>query len=154
MSRIWSGKYKNAVQVSHNLSATSQVKVSAETVQRVFRSAGLRGRAKLKTHCCQKGIKSCVSHFAKCYKDSNYNGWKKVIWSDETKINCLGSDGRERTWKNKNMKLRSQHVKPALKFGSSSIMVWGCMTTNGIGGLVRTEVRMTSDSYIDIVSKH
>ena len=25
--------------------------------------------------------------------------WKKVIWSDETKINHLGSDGRKDVWK-------------------------------------------------------
>ena len=26
-------------------------------------------------------------------------GWKRVVWSDETKINRLGSDGKKWVWK-------------------------------------------------------
>ena len=32
--------------------------------------------------------------FAIAHKDWTIKDWKKVIWSDETKINCLGSDRR------------------------------------------------------------
>ena len=34
-------------------------------------------------------------NFALRYKDWAVEGWKGVIWSGETKINRLGSDGRE-----------------------------------------------------------
>ena len=33
--------------------------------------------------------------FAIRYKDWTLEDWKRVVWSDETKINCLGSDGRK-----------------------------------------------------------
>ena len=38
--------------------------------------------------------------FAIRYKDWTLDDWKRVVWSDETKINCLGSDGRKdgRKW--------------------------------------------------------
>ena len=32
--------------------------------------------------------------FAKEHKDWTMDDWKRVIWSDETKINRFGSDGR------------------------------------------------------------
>ena len=33
--------------------------------------------------------------FAEEHKDWTVEDWKRVIWSDETKINCLGSDGKK-----------------------------------------------------------
>jgi hypothetical protein len=32
--------------------------------------------------------------FALSHKNWTIDDWKRVFWSDETKINCLGSDGR------------------------------------------------------------
>ena len=37
--------------------------------------------------------------FAEAHKDWTVEDWKRVIWSDETKINCLGSDGKKWVWK-------------------------------------------------------
>ena len=37
--------------------------------------------------------------FAERHLEWTIEDWKKVIWSDETKINCLGSDGRKYVWK-------------------------------------------------------
>ena len=43
--------------------------------------------------------------------------WKKVIWSDETKTNCLGSDGCKWTWKRASEGLCNRLVDGTLKFG-------------------------------------
>ena len=45
-----------------------------------------------------KHRKACLN-FAIAHKDWTIEDWKKIIWSDETKINCLGSDGRKWVWK-------------------------------------------------------
>ena len=37
--------------------------------------------------------------FALAHKDWTVEDWKKVVWSDETKINRMGSDGRQWVWK-------------------------------------------------------
>ena len=41
--------------------------------------------------------------FATRHKDWTLDDWKRVVWrvvwSDATKINCLGSDGRKWAWK-------------------------------------------------------
>ena len=37
--------------------------------------------------------------FAERHLEWTIEDWKKVIWSDETKISCLGSDGRKYVWK-------------------------------------------------------
>ena len=42
--------------------------------------------------------------------------WKKVIWSDETKINCLGSDGCKWAWKRAGEALNDRLVEGTLKY--------------------------------------
>jgi hypothetical protein len=49
--------------------------------------------------------------------------WKKVWWSDETKINKFVSDGNEMVWGEKGMGLNERCVKETRKFRGGSIMV-------------------------------
>ena len=45
-----------------------------------------------------KHCKVCLD-FAYAYKDWTVDDWKRVIWSDKTKIDCLGSDRHKWAWK-------------------------------------------------------
>jgi len=74
------------------------------------------------------------------------------IWSDETKINRLGSDGRKWCWKKPRDLLQDRHVQPTVKFGGGNIMVWGCMTAKGIGHLCKIDGRMDSKLYVEILN--
>ena len=65
--------------------------------------------------------------FAESHKEWTLEDWKRVIWSDETKINCLGSDGRKWAWKEVGEQLSDRLVEGTVKFGGGNVMVWGCM---------------------------
>ena len=54
--------------------------------------------------------------------------WKKVVWSDEIRINCQGSDGRKWVWKKAGEGLSDRLVEGTRKFGGGSVMVWVCRT--------------------------
>jgi hypothetical protein len=73
------------------------------------------------------------------------------IWSDETKINRLGSDGREWVWKKPGSMLTEQHVKGTVKFGGGNIMIWGCMTAQGVGYACRIDGNMNAELYTRIL---
>ena len=73
--------------------------------------------------------------------------WKRVIWSDESKLNLFGSDGRIYCWKSSKEPLRPHHVKPTVKHGGGSIMVWGCMTPEGVGYLCRIDGGLNAELY-------
>ena len=49
--------------------------------------------------------------------------WKKVIWSDETKINHLESDGHKWAWNRAGEGLNDKLVEGTLKFGGGSLMM-------------------------------
>lgn len=54
--------------------------------------------------------------FALSHQDWTMEDWKKVVWSDETKINRLGSDGRKWVWKKAGEALSNRLVEGTKKF--------------------------------------
>ena len=91
--------------------------------------------------------------FAIQHKDWTLEDWKKVVWSDETKINRLGSDGKKWVWKKAREPLSDRLVEGTLKFGGGSLMVWGCMLWDGVGYACKIEGKMDGDLYIKILEE-
>lgn len=77
--------------------------------------------------------------------------WKHVVFSDETKINCVGSDGKHYAWKRHGEPLSDRLIQPTVKFGGGSVMMWGCMLWEGIGYGCRTEGKMDAELYTSIL---
>lgn len=80
----------------------------------------------------KKNIKRHLE-FAKKYQNWTITEGKRVIWSDETKINRICSDGMFWCWIRKNERLKPRHVKQTVKHGGGSLMFWGCLTAFGVG---------------------
>lgn len=78
--------------------------------------------------------------------------FKRILWSDETKINRFGSDGRKWVWKQKGAPLQDWEVEGTVKHGGGNIMVWGAMGWNGVGRMVEVEGRMNAQQYVDILT--
>jgi transposase len=92
---IASGKVDNAVQATKELKNSIKVEVSAQTVRRVLKEAGLKAAVKQKKpRLLPRHIRQRLD-FALRHQHWTVDDWKRVIFSDETKINRLGSDGRE-----------------------------------------------------------
>ena len=51
-------------------------------------------KAKLEPHHAKSRLQ-----WAEVHQHWTIEDWKRVIWSDETKINRIGSDGRKWVWK-------------------------------------------------------
>src|SRR5436190_22054047 len=74
-----------------------------------------------------------------------------VVWSDETKINRLGSDGRRWAWKKAGEGLSDRLVEGTLKFGGGSLMMWGCMLCEGVGFACKIDGNMDGELYTKIL---
>ena len=74
-----------------------------------------------------------------------------MVWSDETKINRIGSDGRKWVWKRAGEQLSPRLVKETVKFGGGHLMFWGCMTWEGVGYGCNIEGKMDADLYVKIM---
>ena len=89
--------------------------------------------------------------FAEKHAEWTVEDWKKVIWSDETKINCLGSDGRKYVWKEDGEGLSDRLVERTVKFGGGNLMMWGCMTWDGVGYATKIDGKMDGELYTEIL---
>ena len=90
--------------------------------------------------------------FAKYHENWTVEDWKRVLWSDETKINRIGSDGRVYTWKQKGESLLDRITTSTVKHGGgNNLMVWGCMGWNGVGKFIEVQGSMDAQQYCDIL---
>ena len=85
--------------------------------------------------------------FALAHKDWTLEDWKCVIWSDETKINCLGSHGKKWDWKKTREGLSDRLVQGTVKFGGGCLMMWGCMSWDGVGYSCKIDGRIDAELY-------
>ncbi|GFU89245.1 transposable element Tc1 transposase [Trichonephila clavipes] len=97
--------------------------VSAETVRNVIRHAGYSSRVARKKPFISLQNQKKRLEFTKTHQLKTDNFWKKVIFSDESKFNIFGSDGRRTV-------LDPKNLHPTVKHGGGSVMVWGCMASN------------------------
>ena len=77
--------------------------------------------------------------------------WKRVIWSDETKVNCLGSDGKKWVWKIPGEGLSDRLVQGTVKFGGGFLMILGCMFWDGPGYAAKIDGKMDADLFVSIL---
>lgn len=76
-----------------------------------------------------------------------------MMWTDETKINQIGSDGRKWVWRRPGQVLDGRCVDETVKFGGGNVMIWGCMLAYGVGIACRIEGTMTGKVYMEILDE-
>ena len=154
LSQITMGKVSNAVQATKHINTIIPHPVSSQTVRNVLKKHSFKAVTKKKKPLLSAmDRKKCLA-FALKYKEWTVEDWKRVIWSDETKINRIGSDGKQWVWKQVGEGLISREVQGTVKFGGGKIMVWGCMGWEGVGQLAEVEGRMDADQYVAILEDH
>jgi transposase len=134
-------KIKTAVQAAKVLQNANGESISAKTICRGLKKSGWRARRKVKRPALEKRHIKARLEFAERHLEWTVDDWKRVWWSDETKINRFGSDGNEMVWGEKGMGLNERCVKETRKFGGGSIIVWGCMSWEGLDLLPKLMVR-------------
>src|SRR6266481_926630 len=148
---ITSGKAETAVQVSKALQTITNQPVTSQTVCQHLRRTGMKAVVKKKKPLLSPRHRKERMDFAIRHKDWTLEDWKSLVWSYETKINCLGSDGRKWAWKRAGEGLSDRLVEGTVKFGGGSVMVWGCMLWDGPGYACKIEGRMDGDLFIQIM---
>ena len=87
------GKVDDAVQMSKALQNVTNQSICAQTVRLHLKRKGMRPVVKRKSPLLKPHHRKARMEFAERHLEWTIEDWKKVWWSDETKINCLGSNG-------------------------------------------------------------
>lgn len=152
--QIASGRMDNAVEVTQYLNTVIPNTVTPQTVRNSLKKDDYHSVTKKKCPLLKKKHRKDRLKFAREHQNWTVDDWKRVLWSDETKINRIGSDGKVYTWKKKGEKLSDRTTVPTVKHGGgNNLMVWGCMGWNGVGMLVEVQGIMDSEQYCEILEE-
>ena len=136
--QITHGRLDNAVEATHFINNILPNPVTPQTVRDTLKQNDLHSVVKKKCPLLKKAHRLEHLKFAKYHESWTVDDWKRILWSDETKINRIGSDGRTYTWKKRGEPLSDRTTTPTVKHGGgNNLMVWGCMGWNGVGVLTR-----------------
>ncbi|EIE91839.1 hypothetical protein RO3G_16550 [Rhizopus delemar RA 99-880] len=142
---------ENAVEARNTLENDLQKTVSAETVRRSLRRSGLTSFVKPQKPLLSEVNRRKRLDWALNHTDWTMEDWKRVIWSDETKVNRFGSDGKVYAWKQPNEKLKRRHKKQTVKHGGGSLMVWSCISWYGVGYIVDVGRNIDKSVYLSVL---
>lgn len=128
--------------------------VSARTVQRRLLEQGLVCRVRRAKPFLTKDQKEARRRWAMEHITWTVEDWKRVVFSDESKFKLFKSDGRQYCYTKEGQQLDPRFTKKTVKHGGGNIMVWGCITSKGMGALHRITGNMKGTDYVEILDKN
>lgn len=129
-------------------------KCNPETVRRILRKANFHGRTARNKPLISEKNRRFRKEFAIIHQNKDIEFWKTVLFADESKFNIFGSDGKITVWRKPREELRLRNLRPTVKHGGGHVMVWGCMSHNGVGNLHFIEGVMDKNMYLNILRQN
>jgi hypothetical protein len=145
------GGLETTVEATKVLRADREVGFGNNTLQNALRDVELRAFEKIPRPCLSQRNVQARLCFAIIHKDWTVEDWKRVVFSDETKINRFNADRRSWYWVNDKESLLDCVVKQTIKHGRGSVMLWNCMASRGLRDLQRVEERFNAKDYIALL---
>ena len=75
------------------------------------------------------------------YKENLF--WWRVLWTKETKLNCY----QNHAWRKDSKAYSPKNMVATIKFGSDSIMIWGCFSAKGMGKILVIDGKKNAQKY-------
>lgn len=149
-------RHLSAVDVQGRLRETRGVAVSENTVRRRLREQNLT------PHKPAMGPKLTASHrqarleFARQHIQWDLGQWETVLFSDESRMSLVGSDGRRNVMRRPGERYSQCCIRETVRFGGGSTMFWGGISLTGRTELVFFRNRaVNAENYIlDILEPH
>ena len=130
-----------------------QLRVSSRTVRRRIREFGLLSCPATKKPLVSVRNRQVRRRWATLRQNVTVDQWSQVLFSDESKVNRLNCDGWQRLRRTRDEKLRPFALQPTATGGGGSIMVWGCMSAQGVAPLVRLHATMNAQRYHELLQQ-
>ena len=154
VNQITTGGIETAVAVAESLSNDLGVSVHVNTVRNVLHMKDFGSIVKPKKPFLSEKNKLKRLSWAKAHKYWTVDDWRRVVWSDETKINRFGSDGHHYAWKRNTERLQPCHIDKTVKHGGGSIKLWSCITFEGVGDIIKIDNILDQYLYKNILEVH
>ena len=149
---------KDPFVTSSQIRATMQeeygVNIASRTVTLRLLWNNLRGCESLKKQKVSHNNRKARLELMRLHRDSPFFLWNSVVWSDKSKFNLHGPDGRTYVRRLPNKELDPKYTRKTVKFSGGSVMVWGCFTKHGVGPYVKLTGKLDSVTYQKLLTKY
>lgn len=130
--QVISGGLKSAKDVHRYLDDTGH-KMTYSATLKMLKNMGFNARIKKAKPLLSKRHMKLRLEWAMSHINWTSDDWRRMVFSDETKINRFSSDGCKWYWSRKEDSLKPHHLDLTVKGGGGSLMMWGCITYDGPG---------------------
>ncbi|GBE84304.1 hypothetical protein SCP_0602820 [Sparassis crispa] len=127
--------------------------VGPKTLRRAMRTNGLISAVRRRVPFLTKKHRRARLIWARALQGWTEREWERIIFSDESKFNLIHSDGRAWCWRRVGDGYQDRYTQKTKKFGGGSVMVWGCITPEGVGRLHRITGIMRAVDYVQILEQ-
>ncbi|CAF3806888.1 unnamed protein product [Rotaria socialis] len=101
-----------------------QIALRIDTIRKQSHEIRPFGRVARKKPYVNKITREKRLKFAKEMLQKPVDFWKNVVWSDESKFNLFGSDGKVMVWRTRREEFDRKCTVPTVKHGGGSVIVW------------------------------
>ncbi|KAH6922278.1 hypothetical protein HPB50_011940 [Hyalomma asiaticum] len=123
---------------------------STQIVRERLHVGGLRSRvAAMKPFVSSRNrVKRLL--FAQEHRSWTVEEWRNVIFTDESTFTSKW-DQQQRTWRTQGTRFDAPNLHRVASSGRCSVNVWGSISKDGLGPLVRLDGRFTAAAYTDLL---
>lgn len=146
--------FKSSREIRNEINEEYSTEISSRTVRRRLNEYQLFGRiSRRKPYLSSHNIARRL-HFAREHITKSISFWKNVLWSDESKFNRLGPDGKTFVRRPKCEEFNPRYTKKTVSHFGGNIKVWGAFSWRGVGPIVRISGIMDQYQYLNILRDH
>jgi transposase len=143
---VLQNRFATASEIRDEVYASTSTSVHTRTIQRELNKIGFRAMKPAKKPLLTARMKKNRLEWAKDKKNWTPEDWYRVVFSDESKFNLFGSDGKTTVRRRSGERFREDCCSPTVKH-SPYVMIWGCITGYGMGSLEFVRGSMNAAQY-------
>ena len=139
-------RHLNAQSTANIVVGNRGVNISSRTVRNRLRERGI--------YCRRPYVGPILTRRHRILRQQWVNAnagrnWRNVVFSDESRFNLSGHDGRHRVYRRRNERYHDVCVVERDRFGGGSVMVWGSINHNFRSPLIIVNGNLTAQRYIN-----
>lgn len=105
----------SAPKIANELQRELSISVSDETIRNVLRKNGYHGRVPRRKPLISEKNRIKRIQFAREHKDKDNSYWNQVMFTDESKYNIFGCDGKGKVWRKSNEEMKIKNLCATVK---------------------------------------
>lgn len=151
---VLKNEVKTAPQLARNALSQDNISISSDTARNLLHKEGIKIMHTIRKPMLTPIHKRKRLEFALAHKNWTVDDWKRVIFSDETKISQFHENPRKIVWTKATKEINPKLIIPTVQGGGLNIMTWGCISRYGFHDLIRLDDKVNAEGYTKVLKNY